>query len=63
MQQQFFSSPEDCEWLRSTHLGGRKDLMFGSFILIGNEDCPTAVHLYPDPWPLISDEPHVIKFL
>lgn len=63
MRQQFLNNPEDCDWLRSVHLAGRTDLKFGSFILIGNEDAPDEVHLYPDPWPLATDEPHIVKFL
>lgn len=63
MRQQFLNSPEDCDWLRSTHLGGRTDWLFGSFVLFGNEDSPNEVHLYADPEPLISDEPHIVRFL
>lgn len=59
----FLSTFDDCQWLRNTHLGGRTDYKFGSFVLYGNEDCPTKVDLYPDPWPLATDEPHTITFI
>ena len=53
----FMNEPADCEWLLSTHLkrvlGVRP---FASFLLVGNEDCPEAVHLYADADPLVSDE-------
>ena len=59
----FLNTFDDCQWLRNTHLGGRTDLMFGSFMLYGNEDCPTKVDLYPDADPLVTDEPHTITFI
>ena len=59
----FLNTEEDCNWLRSTVLGGRNDIMFEAFVLHGNEDCPTKVELYVDREPLITDEPHVINFL
>ena len=59
----FLNSPEDCQWLINTHLGGRNDLKFEAFILYGNEDCPTKVELYVDQEPLVTDEPHTINFL
>jgi len=58
----FLNTPEDCQWLRSTHLGGQ-DLKFESFVLYGNEDCPTKVELYFTQDPLYTDEPHTINFL
>lgn len=59
----FLNTPEDCNWLRDTVLGGRTDLMFGAFVLYGNEDSPSKVELFADCEPLITDEPHVINFL
>jgi hypothetical protein len=59
----FLNSPEDCYWLRKTVLGGRDDIKFESFVLYGNEDAPSAVDLYTVKDPLITDEPHNIKFL
>ena len=63
MKTQFMNAPEDCQWLRATHLGGRTDYKFESFVLYGNEDCPTKVELYADREPLITEEPHTINFL
>ena len=59
----FLNTREDCQWLLNTHLGGRTDIMFDSFVLYGNEDCPTKVELYVDSEPLVTDEPHTINFL
>lgn len=61
--EQFFNDPEDVQWLIDTKLGGRTDLKFESFVLIGTEDCPEAVDLYVDRDPLVSDTPHRINFL
>lgn len=59
----FLNTPEDCQWLRDVHLGGRTDIMFASYVLYGNEDCPIKVELYADQDPLVTDEPHTITFL
>ena len=59
----FLNTPDDCQWLRDTCLGGRTDLAFKSFVLYGNEDAPTKVELYVDGEPLVTDEPHTINFL
>ena len=59
----FLNTQEDCDWLRSTHLGGREDLKFEAFVLYGNEDSPTKVDLYFTSDPLYSDEFHTINFL
>jgi hypothetical protein len=63
MSEVFLNTVEDCQWLRQTKLGGRTDLAFASFVLHGNEDSPTSVDLFADQDPLITDEPHTIKFL
>ena len=63
MKQIFLNTPEDCQWLRDTCLGGRTDYKFESFVLYGNEDSPIGVDLYPDAEPLVTDEPHIISFL
>lgn len=59
----FLNSPDDCDWLRKTVLGGRTDYKFESFVLYGNEDNPNKVDLYITAEPLITDEPHTINFL
>lgn len=63
MKHTFLNTVEDCNWLKNTHLGGRNDLVFESFVLYGNEDCPTKVELYVDQDPLYIDTPHTITFL
>lgn len=59
----FLNSVADCDWLRKVHLGGRDDIKFESFVLYGSEDAPDSVDLYADKEPLVTDEPHTIKFL
>lgn len=63
MKQQFLNNPEDCEWLRHVHLGGRTDYKFESFVLYGNEDSPEKVDLYLTADPRSTDKPHTINFL
>ncbi len=57
---EFFSHPSDCLWLTSTHLKAVAHPPFKSFVLVGNEDCPEAVYLYPDNDPLVSDKAKLI---
>jgi hypothetical protein len=46
-QLHFMNEPEDCRWLRETHLAGCADVPeFQSFLLHGNEDCPDKLELY-----------------
>lgn len=52
---QFLNTPEDCQWLRETHLQGMSHLHdFRSFVLEGNEDAPTLLKLY------MSEDPRYI---
>jgi hypothetical protein len=57
------SDPSDIAWLLSTHLKGVSTKPFGSFSIVGNEDCPDAIYLYASADPLYTDEAHVIEFL
>lgn len=57
MRQQFLDYPDDCAWLRDTHLRGLDPPEFGSFILYGNEDCPDKAELYTSKIPTIFDTP------
>ena len=54
---QFLDSPEDCLWLRETHLRGSNPPPFLSFTIDGNEDCPSCVNLYLSNDPYWNDEP------
>jgi hypothetical protein len=62
MKEIYLNSPEDCQWLRETHL---KDSNlnngpvpeFKSFCLFGNEDCPTAILIYKNEHPTIDHKP------
>lgn len=59
----FLNEPSDCEWLLSTALKQVQGVRpFASFVLVGNEDSPEAVYLYPDADPLVSDEATLINF-
>lgn len=60
-REQFMNEPDDIAWLRSTHLKG-VSTAFESFVLVGNEDAPEAVYLYPDADPLVTDKPRIINF-
>ncbi len=52
----FLSTPEDCQWLRETHLRGFSPPEFLSYLLIGNEDSPEELHLYKSTDPLYTDK-------
>ena len=62
LKQTFCDSPEDCQWLRETHLKD-KNLNngpvppFKSFVMFGNEDCPQSILLYGEKSPNINDKP------
>jgi len=53
----FYNNEEDVEWLSTTHLKGLETIPFKSFVLTGNEDCPTIIELYKDQDPLFSAKP------
>jgi len=64
MNQTFLNSPNDCSWLRDTHLkqsnwnNANPIPDFQSFaIMDGNEDCPREILLYRLPHPSIHDKP------
>lgn len=58
----FLNEPADCAWLLATALKNVQGVRpFASFLLLGNEDCPEAVHLYADADPLVSDESILIN--
>ena len=62
----FCNKPEDCQWLRDTHLKGR-DLPapydgFQSFVLQGPEDNPYAINLYVSNDPLYRDHYYRVHF-
>lgn len=59
---QFLNSPEDCKWIRETAL---KELVlppFRSFLMAGNEDCPSHVTLYSSQNPAHNERP-VARFV
>ena len=55
----FMNAPEDCQWLRETHLKGIMYPTFKSFILHGNEDSPEKLELYAYTEPELTDTPWV----
>jgi hypothetical protein len=61
LKQTFLSTPEDCQWLRDTHLKGKTFPEFNSFILFGNEDSPERIGLFYYKQPMVSDEMTVIE--
>lgn len=58
MQETLINSEEDIKWLFEVHL---KDLTIHwkprSALLIGNEDSPDEIRLYPRQKPLVTDLP------
>lgn len=67
MRHNFCNSPEDIEWLNSTHLKGVTLPTifkgFKSFEIIGNEDAPEEVKLYVDADPLYKDSYYRVQFI
>ena len=59
----FLNSGSDCTWLRETHLkpgnvtGFTTLPPFKSFVLIGNEDCPSKILLHKTKNPVSSAKP------
>lgn len=62
MRVQFLNGTEDVQWLKDTHLKGRQYPSFGSFVIVGNEDCPQRVDLYASREPEVDDDAHTITF-
>lgn len=60
-REQFFNDQADIAWLKSTHLKG-VNATFSSFVLVGNEDAPEALYLYPMPDPLVTDKAYIVNF-
>ncbi len=51
---QLLNAPEDCQWLRETHLKARALPPFKSFLLEGNEDCPSRIAIFSKREPLVT---------
>jgi hypothetical protein len=62
MKQQLLNEPEDCQWLKETHLKNKNYPEFKSFVLYGNEDAPEKLELYFNFEPEITDVPAVVIF-
>lgn len=67
MRYNFCNSPDDIEWLNSTHLKGVTLPTifkgFQSFVIIGNEDAPEEVRLYLDVDPKYTDTYYRVQFI
>jgi hypothetical protein len=59
MKYNFRNSPEDIEWLRSTHLP-TLPASCRSYILHGNEDAPTKVEAYDTDMPTYDQAPDFV---
>lgn len=62
MQITFINNPSDIQWLFSTHLKniqtiGKPLTGCQSAVVYGNEDCPDAVELHWDKFPLANAMP------
>lgn len=53
MRVTFLDTDEDCQWLRDTHLKGLNPPPFKSATILGNEDSPERIVLYPIAEPTI----------
>lgn len=53
------NTPDDCKWLRETHLRG-SNLEFRSFYIAGNVDFPDMLTIYGSTKPTSFDEPIAI---
>jgi hypothetical protein len=65
MQVQSYNSRADIKWIKDTHLKDidkkyKDGLKFGSFVIYGNEDCPSAIELYEDFDPHYKTSPFMI---
>lgn len=56
-RQTFMNKKEDLDWLKSTHLKGKKHPAFKSFVLHGNEDSPSKVELHEHKMPHYQAKP------
>jgi hypothetical protein len=61
----FYTGIHDCGWLLETALKPIRETLpaFKSFLLWGNEDCPTRIALYADAIPHFSASPLVTLVL
>ncbi len=63
MSDTFLNEPDDCKWLRETHLAAKNCNNanpipdFQSFCMFGNEDCPREILLYRSRHATIGDKP------
>ena len=60
MNQSLLNTPEDLEWLRSTHCP-TLPLEMKCVVLHGNEDFPELLECYDSAEPLATDKPYVIN--
>lgn len=56
MKTKLLNNLEDIGWLLQTHLKGC-NILFNSFIITGNEDCPHKVELFDKLNPTIHSKP------
>lgn len=67
MKTGFMNTPDDCQWLKETHLKGvplpTGYAGFASYALQGNEDAPHAVNLYVSADPLYTDNFYRVRFV
>ena len=52
----FINTPEDMQWLREVHI---PHFVGESAIIVGNEDCPEYISIYPTSDPDIYDIPQI----
>lgn len=57
MKTLFCCSAMDRAWVRETHLKGHSLPGFRSFVLHGNEDCPSKIELFLRKLARVTDKP------
>lgn len=63
-KRELINSPEDCEWLRDTHLKRYTGpaVGFAAAIIVGNMDCPQEIELYVCAEPRITDGTVLLRY-
>ena len=57
------NTPDNVQWLRTTHLKNNQPPPFAGFVLSGNEDCPLKLELYKNAKPDYNEKPVMVYTL
>lgn len=56
----FLNDLADLQWLTDVHARAHAGEVIGSFVITGNEDCPTSIELYRSIEPTIDEQPFAV---